>query len=76
MAQKFNPSGAMFKPISGSALNIEWSRLFGTYLEFRCSDLSDSSWRRILSTLASKEYKEPVSNMELRLLKMGILDYS
>ena len=39
------------------------------YLEFRCSDLGDSSWRRTLSTLASNEYKEPGSGMKLSLLK-------
>ena len=62
----------MFKPIHGTVLNIEKSRLFRTYLEFRRPDLGDSSWRRTLSTLASKEYKEPMSDMELRPLKMGI----
>ena len=62
----------MFKPISGSVLNIEESWLFRTYLEFQCSDLGDSNWIRTLSTLASNEYKDPVSNMELRPLKMGI----
>ena len=42
------------------------------YLEFRCSDLGDSSWRITLSTLALKEYKEPVSNMDTRHCKMNI----
>ena len=42
------------------------------YLEFGCSDLGDSSWRRTLSTLKLKAYKEPVSNMESRHWKMSI----
>ena len=42
------------------------------YLEFRWSDLGDSSWRRTLSTLDLKEYKESVSNMETRHWKMNI----
>ena len=65
----------MFKQISGSVLNIEESLMFRTYLEFRCSDLGDSSWKRTLSTLDSNEYKESVSGMELRPLKMSISNY-
>ena len=44
--------------------------MFWTYLEFRCSDLGDSSWRRTLITLDLNEYKETVSNMKLRPRKI------
>ena len=46
--------------------------MFRTYLEFQCFDLGDSSWRRTLSTLGLKDYKEPVSNMESGHWKMSI----
>ena len=42
-----------------------------SYLEFRCSELGDSSWKRTLSTLDLKEYKEPVLIMEERHYKNG-----
>ena len=40
--------------------------MFLTHLEFRCSDLGDSSCRRNIRTLALNEYKDTVSNMKLR----------
>ena len=45
------------------SLIIEESELFRMYLEFRCSELGDSSWSRTLRTLALNDYKDIVSNM-------------
>ena len=44
----------------------------GSALFFYFDQYSYSSLRRTLSTLALKEYKEPVSNMESRHWKMSI----
>ena len=41
-----------------------------SYLEFRSSELGDSSWRRTLRTLDLNDYKELVSNMKLKPPKM------
>ena len=45
----------MFKPISGSVFEHRVVPVVSDVLEFRCSDLGDSSWRRTLSTLDLKE---------------------
>ena len=47
-----------------------------SYLEFRCFELGDSSWRRTIITLDLNEYKEPMSNMEERHWKNGYFNSS
>ena len=42
------------------------------YLEFRCSELGDSSWNRTLSTLYLKEYNDTMQNIETRHWKINI----
>ena len=38
-----------------------------SYLEFRFSELGDSSWRRTLSTLSLNEYKDLVVKYEVKI---------
>ena len=76
MAQKFTQSGVMRKPNSDFSFDNRVVRIVFNVIEFRCSELGDSSWNRILITLALKEHKEPVSNMETRHWKINIANCS
>ena len=50
--------------------------MFCTKLEFRCSELGDSSLNKTLITLDLKEHREPVSNKETRHWKINIANCS
>ena len=69
---KIHSKWGYVQAISCISLTIEYSRLIRTYLEFRYSELGDSNWNRILSILALKKYKDPVSNIETSHWRINI----